>query len=329
MPDVLEAVGRESYWQQNGDGPWTRKPLEAPDNPALRRGIGLACGFKNIGFSFGFPEQCWATIELHGKAEIDEVVLRYAGAEVGQGTHTVAAQMAADAVGVSLDKVRLILSDTAETGNSGSSSASRLTHMIGNAIRGAVEKALIAWQNEDRPAIGTYQYKPPSTTPFDPETGYSHPNFTYGYVAEAVEVDVDIETGHIYLRRVVCANDVGKAINPQQIRGQIEGGVVQAQGYATMEHIISKEGRILNPTLSTYLIPTVLDVPLEVKSVILECPDPIGPWGARGMAEMPFLPLAPAIAAAVHDATGIWFDSIPLTPDKVVKALRERGLGVI
>jgi CO/xanthine dehydrogenase Mo-binding subunit len=106
-------------------------------------------------------------------------------------------------------------------------------------------------------------------------------------------VEVDIETGHVYLARVISANDVGRAVNPQLIQGQIEGAVVQAQGYAIMEHLIVHDGKILNPYLSTYLIPTVLDVPREVKSLILEYPDPLGPWGVRGMAEMPFLPPRP------------------------------------
>jgi CO/xanthine dehydrogenase Mo-binding subunit len=327
MPQVLEACARESYWQHNGA--WTRPPTLQPDNPTLRRGIGIACAFKNIGFSFGFPEQNWATIELHGKGNIEKVVVRQAGAEVGQGAQTVFVQMAAEAVGVSPEKVHLITHDTAETGNSGSTSASRMTFMAGNAIKGAAAKALELWKNEERPAIGTFQYRPPKTTPYDPQTGRSEPNFAYGYVAQAVEIEVDIETGHVRLVRVVSANDVGHAVNPGLVRGQIEGGVVQAQGYAIMEQVVTDQGKIRNPYLSTYLIPTVLDVPVEVKSVILEYPDPIGPWGARGMAEMPFLPLAPAIAAAFKDATGVWIDRIPLTPDKVVAALREHGIGIL
>lgn len=329
MPQVLDACARESWWTQNGDHTWSRPPTEQPTDPTKRRGIGVGCSFKNVGFSFGFPEQSWAVIELHGAGEIEEVIVRHAGAEVGQGTHTVMSQMAAEAIGVPFNKVRLISHDTAETPNSGSASASRLTFMSGNAIKNAAEQALAKWQAEERPAIATYQYRPPPTTPYDPMTGRSEPNFSYGYVAQAVEVEVDIETGHIQLLRVVSANDVGRAINPQLVQGQIEGAVVQAQGYAIMEHLLSDAGQIRNPFLSTYLIPTVLDVPTEVKSVILEYADPIGPWGARGMAEMPFLPLLPAIAAAVHDATGVWLDSQPFTPEKVVLALREHGLGVI
>jgi CO/xanthine dehydrogenase Mo-binding subunit len=256
---------------------------------------------------------------------IDRVVVRQAGAEVGQGTHTVVAQMTAEAVGVPFDRVQVISHDTAHTDNSGSASASRLTFMAGNAIRGAAQLALAAWKNEERPAVGRFQYRPPKTTPYDKETGRAEPNFAYGYVAEAVEVEVDMQTGQVDVIRVVCADDVGHAVNPALVQGQIEGAVVQAQGYAVMEHLISDQGRIKNPFLSTYLIPTVWDVPREVKSVILEYADPIGPWGARGMAEMPYLPMAPAITAAVHDATGIWFDSIPLTPDRVFARLVEAG----
>jgi CO/xanthine dehydrogenase Mo-binding subunit len=289
---------------------------------SLRRGRGFACSFKNVGFSFGFPERCEATIELLGGAEIERVILYHAGADVGQGAHTVFKQMAAAAVGVDLELVTVEASDTASSGDSGSSSASRMTWMAGNAIRGAAEKALANWHSEERPARGHIRYTPPPTTMYDPETGACMPNFTYGYVAEAVDVLVDVETGHIYVAEVWCANDVGQAINPNLIEGQIEGAVVQAHGYALMEDLRVENGRITNPYLSQYLIPGVSDVPARVHSIIMEIPDPIGPWGARGMAEMPFLPLAPALMAAVHDATGVWFDQLPLTPARVLEKLR-------
>lgn len=325
---LAEGAARSDYWQRK-DGKWQRVPTQQPADPARRRGVGMAIGLKNIGFSFGAPEQSWATIELHGSAKIERVVVRQAGAEVGQGSHMAFVQMAAEAVGVPVDKVTLIGHDTSQTLNSGSASASRLTFMAGNAIKGAAERALEKWQQEERPAIVTYQYRPPKTTPYDPQTGFANPNFAYGYMAQFVEVEVDIETGHVSLIRVVSAHDVGKAINPKQIEGQIEGAVVQAMGYAILENLITKDGRILNPTLSTYLIPTIWDIPQEVKSIILEYADAEGPWGARGMAEMPFIPLAAAITAALHEATGIWFDRIPLTPEHVVSRLREQGIGVI
>ena len=317
MPQVLEACADE--YEQLRFLSFTPSP-----SAIVKRGLGFACGFKNVGFSFGAPEECWATVEVRGGAEIEEVILYHAAAEVGQGSHTVLLQMTAEAAGVPLEKARLVASDTATSKNSGSVSASRMTFMAGNAIRGAVEIALQKWQDEDRPAIGTYQYRPPRTTMYDPETGACDPNFAYGYVAEAALVEVDTETGQIHILDLVCADDVGKAINRQQIEGQVEGAVVQAAGYALLENFIQKEGRVLNPYFSTYLIPGVLDIPDRVHSLILEFPAPIGPWGARGMAEMPYIPLAPVITAAVHDAVGVWFDDFPLTPERVL-----RGLGKI
>ena len=328
MPQVFEACGKESWWKKTG-ARWQLQASSKPADSTKRCGRGMAGGFKNVGFSFGFPEHCWAGIELRGKVDIEKVVLYHAGADVGQGAHTALSQMAAEAIGVPFDKVEIVASDTATSGSSGSASASRLSFMSGNAIRGAAEIALRKWQDEERPAIGEFMYHPPPTTAFDPDTGHAEPNFAYGYVAEAVEVEVDIETGQVQLLEVVCANDVGKVINPQQLQGQIEGAIVQAQGYSLMEYLVSRDGKILNPYLSTYLIPTSLDVPPRVKSVVLENPDPIGPWGVRGMAEMPFLPLAPAIAAAIYDATGVWLDSQPFTAQKVVEALRKQGIGVI
>jgi CO/xanthine dehydrogenase Mo-binding subunit len=325
--EVVEECARQSGWWEHDGKVWKRTATPEPSGPTSRRGIGIAAAFKNVGFSYGAPEQCNAIIELHGESEVEQVVLRHAAAEVGQGTHTAMTQMAAEAVGVPLEKVSLVVSDTAYTGNSGSVSASRMTFMSGNAIRGAAETALQAWQNEERPAVGAYTYHAPETSMYDPETGQCKPNFAYGYVAEAVELEVDLETGFIHILNVVCANDVGRAINPRLVEGQIEGAIVQAQGYAIMEDFRMHEGHVQTQHLSTYLIPTVLDVPDSVRSVILEYADPTGPWGARGMGEMPFLPLAPALVAALHDATGIWFDDLPVTPERLVSRLRAAGLG--
>jgi CO/xanthine dehydrogenase Mo-binding subunit len=235
--------------------------------------------------------------------------------------------MAAEALGLPVQKVQVVVSDTALTPPSGSASASRMTFMAGNAIKGAAEKALARWVNEERPAIATFEYRPPKTTPMDPETGKSEPNFAYGYVAEAVETEVDTETGVVRLVRVICTDDVGRAINPALVKGQIEGAVVQAAGYAMLENFVEKEGQVLTRYLSTYLIPTVLDIPGEVHSDILEYPDPIGPWGARGMGEMPYLPLVPAIADSIHDAIGVWFDSFPLNPERVLGGLGKLEAG--
>jgi CO/xanthine dehydrogenase Mo-binding subunit len=325
MAPVIEATAKAAGWKQE-NGHWRQpSPNTRPLNPKAKRGIGFAAGFKNVGFSFGAPEKCEAIIELHGTSQIERAVLRHASAEVGQGTHTVLLQMAAEALGLPFEKIEAIFSDTAVTGNSGSVSASRMTFMAGNSIRGAAEAALKAWSDEERPAIGMYTYRPPKTTMFDPKTGKSEPNFAYGYVAEAVEVEVDLETGEVEVLNVICGIDVGKAINPQLVQGQIEGAIVQAHGYTIMEHFQMEKGHVKTPYLSNYLIPTVLDIPHNIKSIVLEHADPEGPWGARGMAEMPYLPYAPAVIAAVHDATGVWIDQIPLIPERVLKHLQAAG----
>jgi CO/xanthine dehydrogenase Mo-binding subunit len=324
MPQVAEKCAEAAGWKKV-DGQWTRPPRPAAPAGRRRRGLGIAIGFKNVGFSFGAPEECWATVRLEGGVNIERVTLSHAGADCGQGAHTVFAQMAAEAAGVSIDRVQLVLSDTATSSSSGSASASRMTFMAGNAIRGAVEAALQKWQQEERPATATYQYRPPPTTAFDPETGKSDPNFAYGYVAEAIEVEVDVDSGHITVLNVICADDVGKAVNPQLVLGQIEGAIVQAHGYTVLENFVHQNGFVQTPYLSNYLIPTILDVPHKVTPVILEYPDPIGPWGARGMAEMPYLPYAPALVAAVKDAIGIEFHKFPLTPDRVLWGLKNRA----
>ncbi len=315
----IEAAAKKFGWDDK-----RQLSVNGHQSPVTKRGRGFAAGFKNVGFSFGYKDNSWARVELYGDEEIERVIASHAGAEVGQGAHTVMVQMVAEAVGVPVEKVTLMTSDSASMGNPGSASASRMTLMAGNALKGAGEAALAKWEAEERPAIVEYTYRAPKTTPFDKESGYSTPNFAYAYVAQAVELEVDTETGFIKILRVVSADDVGQAINPALVEGQIEGGVVQAQGYALMENFITREGYVLTDQLSTYLIPTILDIPEAVVSVIVEVPNPIGPWGARGLGELPFLPLAAAIAAAVQDATGVWFDDFPLTPERVL-----RGLGKI
>ena len=123
--------------------------------------------------------------------------------------------------------------------------------MAGNAIRGAAAEALEKWKNEERPARAVHQYRPPRTTPLDPQTGKSEPNFAYGYVAEVVEIEVDCETGQIKLNNIICADDVGRAINPQQVQGQIEGAIVQAAGYAALENFVQADGKVLTKTFSS------------------------------------------------------------------------------
>jgi CO/xanthine dehydrogenase Mo-binding subunit len=320
LPAVIEAaaLAASEEFEAHDLRPVATLPAESG---AIRRGRGFACGYKNVGFSFGFPERCEAAVELFGDEEVERAILYHGAAEVGQGSHTALRQMAAMAIGIEYERVETVYSDTATSGDSGSASASRLTWMSGNSILGAVEEATKRWNDGDRPARGEFRFVPPPTQTLDPVTGEGQPNFTYGYVAEVVDLAVDVETGHIRVDRVICANDVGKVINRTLIEGQVEGAIVQAHGYAITEDLQVQDARITNPRLSAYLIPGIDDIPGEVRTVLLEHPDPLGPWGVRGMAEMPFIPYAAAVVAALHDATGVWFQQLPLTPSRVLAGL--------
>ncbi len=324
---VIDELSEASEWNQQHpiDVAVAAIKTLGSNHSAIRTGRGMACALKNVGFSMGFPERCEATVTLYGDDKVESAHLSHAGADVGQGAHTAFLQMTAEAVDLPFEKVTGSFSDTATSGDSGSASASRLTFMAGNSIQGATEEAIKAWIDGDRPALGHFRYVPPPTDAIDPETGEGNPNVTLGYVAEIVEVAVDIETGHVRVGTVYCAVDVGKAINPTLIRGQVEGAIVQAHGYALSEHLRVSNGRTENPTFSGYLVPGSMDTPDRIETVIVEVADPAGPWGARGMAEMPFIPYAPAVVAALHDATGVWFDEIPLTPDRVLAKLRAAG----
>ncbi len=346
MPEVIEACADAAAWSEPLPPvvPMASFASLPASDGAVRRGRGFACAYKNVGFSFGFPERSEAKIILHAAdgAEYDpadgdrpdhadgdrpdhaEVFL--AGAEVGQGAHTAFVQMVAEAIGMPFDSIRPTFSDTATTGDSGSASASRLSFMSGNAILGAAEEAEKSWQNGDRPAIGQFRYVPPPTEALDPEGAPTTPNFAVSYVAEAIDLSVDIETGHVVVHNVVCAVDAGHVINPQLAVGQVEGGVIQAHGYALSENLIVENGRILNPRFSGYLIPGIGDIPEHVDSVLVEVPDPRGPFGVRGIAEMPMIPYAPAITAALHDATGVWFHGFPLTPPVIRAQLQAAGV---
>jgi CO/xanthine dehydrogenase Mo-binding subunit len=323
MIPVMEACAERSGWAKTDQGWQAPEPLASEG--VIKRGRGIACGYKNVGFSFGYAENSTAIIDLYGDKEIERAVVHQAGADVGQGAHTIFRQLAADALEISIDKVEFIGSDTGLSGNAGSSSASRMTFMGGNSVVEAAKLALKKWRETDeRPLTVEHKYLAPPTSPYDKETGESYPNVSYGYVAESVELEVDTETGEIHLLKILCADDVGKAINPMQVEGQIEGALIQAAGYTVLENFIQKDGKVLTNMLSNYLIPTVLDIPDEVESLILEFAEPNGPFGARGMAEMPYMPLAPAIMDALHEATGVWFHEFPLTPERVL-----RGLGKI
>ncbi len=317
------AAGADSPIPEEESMVWTAPQIAVQhgDPPYLRRGVGVALAFKNVGFSFGYQDNAWAGVELHGATEIEQVIAYAASADVGQGARTVVRQMFAEALDVDIDLVELRPVDTTLTGSSGSSSASRMTFMIGNAIRGAAEGALNKWRDEERPAKAEYTYLSPKTTQIDAETGYGHPNFSYGYAAIAAEVAVDLQTGACVYPLIVCANDVGRAINPRLVEGQVEGGVVQALGWATTEHFVERDGIPLSRSFSTYLMPTIEDIPGQVRTILIQNPEVHGPWGARGMGEMPFIAVASALHHALRQATGVWYNAFPFNSERILRGL--------
>lgn len=322
--EVTKACAEGAGWRAKSNGWELAHPKKiTSEKPHLRHGLGLACAHKNVGFSYGYPESCTIGIDLYGTGEVERAVIRHGASEVGMGAHTVITQMAAEALHLPMEKIELISTDTAQVKDSGSVSASRMTFFIGNAIKEGAEKALTLWSNEERPVHLDHTYWPHQTTTPDPETGQCDPNVAYAYTAQAAEVVVDMETGQVKIEKIHCAIDVGKAINPQQVIGQIQGGLVQSVGYAMMENFVENEGQVLTTNLSTYLVPTVLDIPAKMNIMVLEIPDPRGPWGARGLGEVMNMCLAPAVTAAMYDATGIWFDHFPLVPEEVLSKIAD------
>ncbi|MFN2460016.1 MAG: xanthine dehydrogenase family protein molybdopterin-binding subunit [Candidatus Velthaea sp.] len=319
LPAGVSAVAVLERCAQEAAIRFGRRERPAPGS-SRRRGIGFASGMKNVGYSFGFPEQSTATVELVGTARVERAVVRTGAADVGQGVHLILRQIAAETLELPLAAVALVSDDSALVPNAGSASASRLTLMAGRAVHDAALAARANFAAGEAPEA-TVQYRPPASTALDPETGAGRPNYCYGYCAQAVEVEVDVTTGVTRVLRIISVHDVGRAVNRQQVEGQIEGCLAQALGYALTENFLVREGKVLTPHFSTYLLPTALDMPADIVPVILEFADPNGAFGARGVAEMPLVPFAPAVAAAIYDATGAWLNDLPMTPERVLRAV--------
>jgi CO/xanthine dehydrogenase Mo-binding subunit len=281
----------------------------------VRRGVGFAVGFKNICYSEGFDDSCAARVVLRdGSAEI-----HCAAAEVGQGVNGVILQVARTELG--LADVALAPAGTAQVESAGSSSASRLTYMAAGAVQLACRAAL-----EERERTGAAEvdvervYRHPRTWPLDPETGQttgerSHVALAVAAMRVVAEVDVDLG-----LTRVVwigTAQDVGRAVNPQAVTGQIEGGTAQGLGLALMEEIQTRDGLIANASFTDYLIPTALDMP-PVVSELVEEPEPDAPYGVKGVGEPPTVVSTAAIVSALRDATGRRLTRVPVRPDDIV-----------
>jgi CO/xanthine dehydrogenase Mo-binding subunit len=290
-----------------------------------RRGVGVACGFKNVGYNLGFDDRSEAIVEAYP----DHALVKVGASDVGQGSTTVLAQLAAAVLELPLEAIQMVVSDTDQVPDAGSSSASRQTYVSGRAVLRAASEAAhrlaALGANPPRhvlPVVARVTCHAPSTFPMDPGTGQSQrPNFSYAYGTQVVEVEVDTDTGAVDVLRAVAAHDVGRAINLSAVEGQIEGGLVMAQGYALMEEYRLERGIPRSTSLATFLIPTSVDAPAEIVPLVVEEPDPEGPLGAKGVGEMTMLPTPGAIAAAIHDAAGVWVDQLPITPERLLSAM--------
>jgi CO/xanthine dehydrogenase Mo-binding subunit/aerobic-type carbon monoxide dehydrogenase small subunit (CoxS/CutS family) len=288
-----------------------------------RQGVGIGAMWYGIG-NTSLPNP--STIRI-GLRRDGRYVLFSGAQDIGQGSATVLLQIAADALEVPLDAIDLVMGDTDRTADAGKTSASRQTFVSGNATRLAAADLLrrielagpdLAELPDDAAGCivvgeGTYD---PQTTPLDAD-GQGIPYQTYGFGAQIAVVDVDLELGTTLVRRIVAAHDVGRAINPMLVEGQIQGGIAQGLGFALMELYVA--GRTDN--LHDYLIPTIGDIP-PIETILVEDIEPAGPYGAKGVGEPALIPTAPAILGAIRHATGARIDRVPATPDRVRAAIR-------
>jgi len=319
---------------------------------------GIASIFYGIG-SAGASNPGAARIEANDSGEF---TLYVGCGDVGQGSSTALTQIAAEVLGCQAEKIRLITGDTDQCADSGVSAASRITYIVGRSVEMAahhlkgslqeVAASLLGDAKEDvvfedgffhpqeiphrrvsvaevvktikatgRFPVGQGVFDP-EVTPLDPKTSQGAPMATYAFATQGALVSVDMATGQVEVLSVVACHDVGKAVNPAGVIGQIEGGISMGLGHALMEEVVVKNGSIKNPGFGEYFIPTALDVP-DVTSMWVECEEPSGPFGAKGIGEPALLPIAPAVLNAISTAAGVRPKEIPLTPEKLWRLLKQ------
>ena len=313
----------------------------------VRRGVGYAVAYKNVAFSEGFDDYSTARVRLSIVDGRPVATVHTAAAEVGQGLVTIEQQICRTELGV--EQVVVAPQDT-QVGSAGSSSASRQTYVTGGAVKAACEsvRALVlarAAQHGldaddlrlegeqvvsrvlgisitladllgDDDVEDTVEWRHRPTSPIDPDTGQGDAHVQYAFAAHRAVVDVDVELGLVKVVELACTQDVGRAMNPQAVVGQIQGGSTQGMGLALMEEIQIVDGKITNPSFTDYLIPTILDTP-PMPIEVLEYADPHAPYGLRGVGEAPTISSGPAVAAAIRAATGLDLRRVPIRPEDV------------
>jgi xanthine dehydrogenase molybdenum-binding subunit len=350
---LRESVGLEKCLDLVAEEVKRRKEVTQPSARNKRRAWGLAVGYKNTGLGGGAPDKSTAEVELYpdGKVEV-----RTSAAEIGQGLVGVLAMCAAEELGLRYEDVRVLLSDTDLTPDGGPTTASRQTFVSGNAARMAartLRNAIEATLSElyDRPPQtirfeeglarvnghslpmsevaqiftrqglqpkATYEYWAPKTQPLG--TG-GDMHFAFSYAAQAAEVEVDLETGEVKVLQMVAAHDIGRAINPLALQGQIEGGMVMGLGHAITEEFIVEDGIVFTDVLARYKMPSIKHAP-PITSFIVEDAASTGPYGAKGVGEIASIPTLAAITNAVYNACGVRLHRLPVDQDSLLLAMK-------
>ncbi len=331
--EVLEAAAQASEYE--GVAGHTKKAREQRREDArTARGIGLALAWHGAGFT-GSGEVHLASVASLELTNDGEIRILTASTEMGQGTKTIFPQLVGETLGIDQADVEIAPQDTSIVPDSGPTVASRTAMVVGGLLIKAAEKMRAeVEQAVGGPFADTYrsfarvhgplrideQFTPYPGVEFDDTTytGDAYPCF--GWAAAVVEVDVDLDTGEVAVTDVVSADEIGRVIHQVLAEGQVEGGSLQAVGYATIEELKLVDGRYQNDRLATYLIPTAMDAP-RITSLLLEHPYSGAPHGAKGVGELPMDVVAPAVVAAIHDATGFWITDLPASSERVLAAL--------
>jgi CO/xanthine dehydrogenase Mo-binding subunit len=329
---LRESVGGAEVLEAAAAAADLERALRAPraNDGQVAEGIGLALAWHGAGFT-GSGEVHLASVASLELTDDGRIRILTGSTEMGQGTKTIFPQLVAEALGVEIDEIEIAPQDTSQVPDSGPTVASRTAMVVGGLLVTAARR--LRWQVEaatERPFAESYRtagplrvdehFTPYPGEPFDDETytGDAYP--AYGWAAAVCRVEVDLDTGEVAVRDLVAADEIGRVIHPILAEGQVEGGTLQAVGYATIEEIKLSNGRYLNDRLATYLIPTALDAP-RIRSILVEKPLSVVPHGAKGVGELPMDVAAPAVVAAIHDATGAWIHELPASPERILAAL--------
>ncbi len=331
--EVLERAAEAAEFERTRDRT-ARAREDRSDTTRLASGIGLALAWHGAGFT-GSGEVRLASVASIELTDAGVIRILTASTEMGQGTKTIFPQLVADTLGVPYEVVEIAPQDTAYVPDSGPTVASRTAMVVGGLLIKAAERlrdtvqeatglpfatSYVDYARARGPLRIDQRFEPYPGVQFDDETyrGDAYPAF--GWAACVAEVDVDLDTAEVAVRDVVAVDDVGRVIHPTLAEGQVEGGTLQAIGYATIEEIKLQDGRYLNDRLATYLIPTALDAP-RITAILVEAPFAGAPHGAKGVGELPMDVGAPAVVAAIHDAIGAWVHELPATPERILAAL--------